>query len=104
VEPLGLPAFQRRALVLIAFGVMSNVLLTRSRGVHAGNIDLVLSRVSHVRGRLAIHHSGMVMLCRDGQQISNDLASLLETRIIYGGEDRADCIVEMDFPLSGNMS
>jgi two-component sensor histidine kinase len=102
IQPLQLAAFKRRALVLVAIALLSNALIHAFRGLEGGRIKVQLARVSSSRARLIIEHSGRDKsdsVPRVCQQISRDLANLLEAEIVHGFSGLIGTAAQIDFPV-----
>jgi hypothetical protein len=87
IEPLQLAAFKRRALGLVVADLITASLIDGSEELEGGQIEVRLAAVSRGRGRLTV--SGRGIRAVPGPHccppIGQDLASLLEADIVYGG-------------------
>jgi two-component sensor histidine kinase len=102
IVPLQLAAFKRRALALVVVNLLSNALLEAFCGLEEGHIEVQLAQPSRSYGRLIIMDNGRaqsVAAPRESQQISNDLANLLEAEVRYRTLGLDGTVVEIDFPI-----
>jgi hypothetical protein len=102
IEPMRLPAYRRRALALIGFDLISLMLIHGICDLEEASIQVELVRISRSRGRFAIKHGGLrgqIPMSQEWSQIGQDLASLLETEIIYRGSPFGRSAVEVEFPI-----
>ena len=102
IAPLSLPAFKRRALVLLAIELVSSALMHAFHGLHARHIEIGLQPAAASFSRLVVKHNGVGTTCaipHAGRQISNDLARLLEAEIVYDVAGISGVAAEIVFPV-----
>jgi two-component sensor histidine kinase len=102
IEPLQLPEYKRRALVLLAVDLVSNALLHGFHRQAFGHIEVMLHPVTPACTRLVVKHNGEAVPAVFPQachRISRDLADLLEGELIDGAEGIAGIATEVVFPM-----
>ncbi len=100
-ERLRLPSFKRRALTLLAGQLVVEALLCAFRKRRNGQIIVALDRSSRGFGRRAVGYSDCLVTFgprSDSRGVIDDLASLLETDVVYRA-DRRRMVAEVEFPL-----
>jgi two-component sensor histidine kinase len=104
VERLALPAFQHRALVLIASELIINSLLHAFENRSTGRMTLRLDRLNRGMARLAVTDDGRGLFgnvphhpARCG--VINDLADLLQSEVMYRSAPGGGTVAEIDIPL-----
>lgn len=102
IERLELPAFKRRALVLMASRLLSDILLYVARERHSPLLLVTLDRPRRGIARLSIGYEdrpGLFGPIDGSDSVTDDLASLLETAIIYRADRLGRFTIGMDIPL-----
>jgi signal transduction histidine kinase len=104
VERLALPAFQHRALVLMASELIINSLLHAFEHRSTGRMTLRLDRVNCGMARLAVTDDGCGLFGSAAHQparcgVINDLADLLQSEVTYRSAPGGGTEAEIDIPL-----
>jgi signal transduction histidine kinase len=101
IEPVSLPAYQRRALVLAASELVINALRHAFKGRREGQIIVVLRILNDRRASLTVADDGigcdMGPVGSEGG-IAGGLASLVEADLVYRPCSRAGTVSEITFP------
>jgi two-component sensor histidine kinase len=105
VDHLVLPAFQHRALVLIASELVMNTLLHAFKGRCSGRVTFEFSVINHGTARLTVTDDGDNPFSRVSHRparcsVSNYLADLLLSELSYRPATGGGTIAEIDIPLS----
>ncbi len=101
IEPLLLPEYKRRALVLLAVDLVSNALLHGFHRQAAGHIEVMLNPVTAGFTRLVVKHNGEAtpaVFPHACHRTSRDIADLLEAELTEGAEGIACIATEIVFP------
>jgi hypothetical protein len=102
VAPLSLPAYRRRALVLLGHELVTNALLHAFHGRSAGQIALRLERLEGGRAILQVCDDGIGFTfgCPDAMiNIAGGLADLLQAEIWYFRTKTWNTVAEVIFPV-----
>lgn len=104
VERLTLPAFQHRALVLMASELVINSLLHAFEHRPAGHMMLRLDRLNNGVARLAVTDDGRGLFDSASHHsarcgVINDLADLLQSEVMYRSARGGGTVAEIDIPL-----
>jgi hypothetical protein len=101
IEPLSLPAYQRRALVLAASELVINAVLHAFKGRRQGRIRVVLRILGYQHARLTVADDGIgydmdpvVVECG----VAGGLAGVLQADLLYGPFSRTGTVSEITFP------
>jgi hypothetical protein len=106
VDRLILPAFQHRALVLIASELVMNTLLHAFKGRCSGRVTFEFSVIDRGTARLTVTDDGdnpfsRVSHCPARCSVSNYLADLLLSELSYRSATGGGTIAEIDISFSG---
>ena len=104
VERIALPAFQHRALVLMANELIVNSLLHAFRHRSTGHVTLRLDLLKRDTARLAVTDDGHGLVGRVSHRparcgVINDLADLLQSEVTYRSAPGGGTMAEIDIPL-----
>ena len=102
IDRLDLPAFKRRALVLMASHLVVDILLHAAREHRSPQLLVTLDRPRCDIARLSVGYDDRAVPFGplDGTYgVIDDLASLLETDIIYRADRLGRFVTGMEFPL-----
>ncbi len=102
IDRLDLPAFKRRALVLMASHLVVDILLHAAREHRSPQLLVALDQPRCGVARLSVGYDDRAVPFGplDGTYgVIDDLASLLETDIIYRADRLGRFVTGMDFPL-----
>lgn len=102
IDRLDLPAFKRRALVLMASHLVVDILLHAAREHRSPQLLVTLDQPRCGTARLSVGYDDRAVPFGplDGTYgVIDDLASLLETDIVYRADRLGRFVTGMDFPL-----
>jgi hypothetical protein len=102
IEPLLLPAYKRRALVLVACALVTEVLGGELSDRSCGDVTVTLSHVAEAKTLLRVVDSGRRVrggACVRPPDVVVDLAALLESDPVYRIGAAGGLAVELVFPL-----
>jgi two-component sensor histidine kinase len=101
IEPVTLPAFKARALLLLAHHLTVNALRHGFRASGGGQISVTLNRIRSTQARLVVTDTGTGFLGkRPGPpSLTWDLASLLEVKPIFYAVSGGGVSVKVEFPI-----
>jgi signal transduction histidine kinase len=100
-DPITLPAFQSRALVLLTNDLVVNALRHGLCATQGGRICVTLSRPSATVGRLLVTDTGcgFVHLYPNPYSVAHDLSSLLETEPVFTARAGGGVHASVAFPI-----
>jgi hypothetical protein len=101
IEPVSLPAYRRRALMLAASELVINAMRHAFKGRRQGQIVVALRILGDQHARLTVADDGVG--CDIGpveaeRGVAGGLASVLEANLVYGPYCRAGTVSEITFP------
>jgi hypothetical protein len=102
IEPLLLPVYKRRALVLAGYALVTDVLGSELSHRGGGEVTVGLSRVTKARALLRVVDSGRSVRgddCIRPSEVVVDLAALLESDPVYRIGAAGGMAVEIVFPV-----
>jgi two-component sensor histidine kinase len=103
IEPVSLPAYQRRALVLTASELVTNALRHAFKGRRHGRIVVILRKLSYRDARLIVVDDGIgcdMSPVEAERGVAGGLAGLLQADLLYGPYSRAGTVSEISFPTT----
>jgi hypothetical protein len=101
IERLRLPGFKRRALVLAACELVSDVLLRGFIQSAPGDIQVVLRKAGATEMRLTVSSSAFDTIPDRPSDSLSDLAALLECNVTYSMLHMGGVAAELTFPIVG---
>jgi two-component sensor histidine kinase len=100
IEPVSLPAYQRRALVFAASELVINALRHAFRGRRQGRIVVVLRILNYQHARLTVADDGIgcdIGPAEAERGVAGGLAGVLNADLLYGPYSRAGTMSEITF-------
>jgi hypothetical protein len=99
IEPTMLPAFKRRALIFLAYELVTNALRHAFHAQKGGKIIVTLYQTELSRACFSVSDDGVGFQKDDTCQcgVAYDLASILSSELIYTSRRNCGTAVEIDF-------